>query len=273
MGIGIILIVLGVFFLFTGFLDEPTIFLIVLGIILPVLGVFVVIGSNKAIEQEEDFRKRLLETLKLKFDEENLNITQDVISTDNLVCGIDEENEKVCFFNYVENVRFEGSVYSYKDILEVELIIDGETITKTSRSSQIGGVLLGSVIAGGVGAIIGGLSGKTSSKEKIAKIQLKIIVNETKNPYKIITFLDMPEAIDKNDQSVKLTNELITHWHSLFKVLIEKADKEDKNKNVIQNYNTSTTDTADEIRKLHDLFKEGIINQVEFDIQKKKIIS
>jgi len=49
-----------------------------------------------------------------------------------------------------------------------------------------------------------------------------------------------------------------------------------KNRLMIQNNpsdSKSTLNTADEIRKLHDLLKEGIITQEEFDLQKKKIIS
>lgn len=43
---------------------------------------------------------------------------------------------------------------------------------------QIGGVVVGGLLLGGVGAIIGGLSGKTETSGKISRIDLRLIVNE-----------------------------------------------------------------------------------------------
>jgi len=146
-------------------------------------------------------------------------------------------------------------------------------VTKTSRSSQIGGAILGGILAGGVGTIIGGLSGKTSSKEKVKTIHLKIIVNDTKNPLQTITFLSEPTLIDRNSEKFIKANKEVIHWHSLFKVIIDMSDKEDKSNKILSNYNNSSNNIADEIRGMHDLLKEGIITQEEFDLQKKKILS
>ncbi|MCV9888772.1 SHOCT domain-containing protein [Metabacillus halosaccharovorans] len=293
--LGIIVAVVGVMSLFVG-IEEGDTLLTILGVVFTLPTIFVVLvmifGNNeKAKKDQDDNKKRFEDKIKKKFDEEKVELSQQYRTYNYSVVGLDENNRKVCFLesnsdmnlkdlNYfgavTDDIQYSARTFHYIDILESEVIIDGETVTKTSRSSQVGGAILGGILAGGVGAIIGGLSGKTSSKEKVKTIQLKVIVNDTKKPLEIITFLNEPTSIDRSNEKFIKANKEVMHWHSLFKVIIDMADKEDKSKNVIQN-NTDesnpTFNTADEIRKLHDLFKEGIITQEEFDLQKKKIIS
>ncbi|PGP04496.1 hypothetical protein CN996_09745 [Bacillus cereus] len=220
---------------------------------------------------------------------EGFKVTQEFISPDmEAMIAIDEDNKKVLIINNkVENVAelsqtlskydYEHQIFSYKDILQSEILEDDVTLTRTSRGSQIGGALLGGILAGGVGAIIGGLSGSTKSINEVKKVQLQIVVNNTKKSFYRITFMSAETAISKDSSIYINSNKQITQWHSLFKVIIDMADKEDKGNNIQINHNnvsnTSTSNFADEIRKLHDLLKEGIITQEEFDSQKKKIIS
>ncbi|EPZ54444.1 hypothetical protein H477_3583 [[Clostridium] sordellii ATCC 9714] len=46
-------------------------------------------------------------------------------------------------------------MYNYKDIIEFELLEDGESITK----GGLGRAVAGGVLLGGVGAIVGGVTG------------------------------------------------------------------------------------------------------------------
>ena len=82
-------------------------------------------------------------------------------------------------------------VISYRDILSSEVFEDGETITKTARSSQLGGTLVGSLVLGGVGTIIGGLSGKKTSSNKVNRIDLRVTVNRTETPLHDINFMNV----------------------------------------------------------------------------------
>lgn len=293
---GIIIGIVGIMSLYVGIVDGDVL-LTILGVVFTLPTIFVVFAmifgnTEKAKKAQEDFKKRFEDKIKKKFDEEKVEISQQYRTNNYSVVGVDESNRKVCFLDsnsdmnlkdlhfygaVTDNIQYSARTYDYKDILESEVIIDGETITKTSRSSQLGGAILGGILAGGVGAVIGGLSGKTASKEKVKTIQLKVIVNDTKKPLQIITFLNETNSIDRNNQKFIKANKEVIHWHSLFKVIIDMADKEEKSNQVIQNnINNSSSqsfNTADEIRKLHDLLKEGIITQEEFNLQKKKIIS
>lgn len=292
---GIILGVLGILSISVGIEDGDTL-LTILGIVFVLPAIFAVLAmifgnTEKAKKDHEDAKNRFENKIKKKFEEEKVEITQEYRTSNYSIVGLDENNRKVCFLdsdsemnlkdlNYfsvlTDNIQYSARTFHYKDILESEVIIDGETVTKTSRSSQIGGAILGGILAGGVGAVIGGLSGKTASKEKVKTIQLKVIVNDTKKPLQIIPFLNEPNSIDRSSQKFTKANKEVMHWHSLFRVIIDMADKEEKSKKSIQNNSNDANhniNTADEIRKLHELLKEGIITQDEFDLQKKKIIS
>lgn len=58
------------------------------------------------------------------------------------------------------------TVFDYSQIIDVEIVEDGETITK----GTLGGVLMGDMIAGTAGAIIGSNIGKKKSKNLIVDI-------------------------------------------------------------------------------------------------------
>ncbi|WP_159521912.1 hypothetical protein [Erysipelothrix urinaevulpis] len=57
--------------------------------------------------------------------------------------------------------------------MDVEIVEDGETITK----GTLGGVLMGDMIAGTAGAIIGSNIGKKKSKNQCTKLAIKFLLN------------------------------------------------------------------------------------------------
>lgn len=114
--------------------------------------------------------------------------------------------------------------YHYKDILSAEVFVDGNSITKTSRSSQLGGALLGGLTFGPIGAVIGGLSGKQKTENTVSRVDLQVVVNDEENPRYIINFHsgEMPKNLAK-----RYINKA-EDWKSLIEILIRKADKDDK---------------------------------------------
>lgn len=218
---------------------------------------------------------------------ENFKSTQEFISSDReTMIAIDEESKKVCIlWNKHDNVTelsstfgkydYEYQIYDFRDILQTEILENGSTVTKTSRRSQVGGALLGSMLAGGAGAVIGGLSGATKSQNEVKKVQLQIIVNDTKKPFHRITFMSEEKAVSKENMIYKHANKLITHWQSILSHIINKTDAVDipdlnNNKNGQQLLNS--TSVAEELTKLAELRDKGIISEDEFVSQKKKLL-
>ena len=185
--------------------------------------------------------------------------------------AINEKNKMICLIDN-RNETASSRVFSYKDLLSAEIFEDNETVTSTVRSSQIGGALIGGIALGGIGAVIGGLSGKTKTSGKVQKIVLRLVVNDTKNPLHEIYFLNWESGIDKKTDFYKEAMQKARHWHSLIEVLIKRADMEDKENaanNVVQ---ISQSSIADEIKKLAELRDAGILSDVEFQQQKKKLL-
>ena len=84
----------------------------------------------------------------------------------------------------------QNTIVSYKDLLSVELIQDGYSISKTSRTSQAANAVLGGILAGGVGAVVGALTSSSTSKGKVKKIVLELVINDTNNPIFVLSFME-----------------------------------------------------------------------------------
>jgi hypothetical protein len=165
-------------------------------------------------------------------------------------------------------------VYGYHDILKSEVIQDGVSISSTNRGSQIGGALLGGILAGGVGAIVGGLSGSQTNEEKVKEITLQIVVNDTKYPIHKIPFYK--SLTPKSKEFCKELLEKAEYCHNLISVLINQADEQDKVKEQIGvniKEDKQYSSISNELTRLYELKKEGVLSDEEFSTAKEKILN
>lgn len=176
--------------------------------------------------------------------------------------GFDNQRKKICFLDKMHN----ASIFDYNKILQCELLVDGESVLKSSTSGTIGRTLLGGILGGGIGAIIGGTTGSKTQKENINSIDIKIIVNDTANPIYKINFLNLKTK--KGSFIYKPAYESAEIWHGIISGLIRQGNDEGKN-------NTKSIDNlsvADELKKLKELLDSGVITDGEFSKQKTKLI-
>lgn len=245
-----------------GFWDWVIVFVaIVLG-----LGILAGIGEIKR-------EKRLEEKLAALKD---FTPTQKIMETEGRYgVAIDERRNKLCLIDaqYAKDIILD--VLPYKDLLAVEIFEDGSTVTRTSRTSQIGGALIGGLALGGVGAIIGGLSGKTISSGKVKRVDLRLTVNRTDSPCHNVNILN--EEVKKTSSKYSRAIEKARRWHSILRVAIHRADEEDRSRERFSATNdgdvTEKTSVADELRKLVDLKTEGVLSDEEFAAQKARLLS
>lgn len=218
---------------------------------------------------------------------EGFKASQRFISEDKkYVIAVDENTKKVCFID--SNYGIGKKLYSYKGLIKSEIIEDGESVTTTSRSSQLGGAILGGMIAGGAGAVVGALSGSQSTKSQVKSITLQITTNDTRSPVQNIKFLYLEEAILKNSVRYQHAFREANHWHGLISVLIKRADAEEqelKQQEFVKNEDNikpvieekpltinQPISIADELGKLAELLRQGLLTQEEFNSQKKKLL-
>lgn len=227
--------------------------------------------KHKDIEEEKKFEKSRMTDDRLKRIPDHKSSQRYTSANGEVTLSIDESNKKITI---IALNSFRDKAYSYRDILKSEILTDGVSVSSTNRGSQLGGALLGGLLAGGVGAMIGGLSGSSTIEEKVKKIELNVIVNDTANPIHKIAFLDSPFPYSKNTKEYKDAYNAAYHCHQLMGILIKQADEEDKQKEATTNINNlqGNISVADELRKLVQLKEEGIISEDEFEAQKKKLI-
>jgi hypothetical protein len=174
---------------------------------------------------------------------------------------------------YLDSLKTSNRVITYQDVLSAEVFEDGIAVTKTVRSSQIGGALVGGFAFGGVGAIVGGLSGKTrTSTQKIQRVALRLIINDTAEPLHEVTFLDTETK--KDGILYKTAMEKARHWHGLMEVVIKRADIYDKESNAGPQtiIATAQPSIADELKKFADLRDIGVLSVEEFQQQKRRLL-
>jgi low affinity Fe/Cu permease len=240
------------------------------GFLVCVIAIIFWIASDKKKkeDEEEEYARRQSKNSYAFSKVEGFSSTQKYESPDKKqILSIDENSNRLCFVDFGK----ESKVYKYKEILQSEIIEDDVSVTKTSRGSQIGGAVIGGLLAGGVGSIIGGLSGESKTMDEVKKIELQIVVNDTKNPIVTVTFMDKPYTIEKSEDTYKNSYNTANHWQKLISVLIKQADEEDKKKEQTK-FNRSTSSITEELTKLANLKKEGYLTKEEFDIQKEKLL-
>ncbi len=76
------------------------------------------------------------------------------------------------------------AIYSYDDIIDFALDEDGNTVT----SGSLGRAVAGGLLFGGIGAAIGGMSGK--QKQTCSKLYINIKVKNMSNPVLYIKLID-----------------------------------------------------------------------------------
>lgn len=184
-----------------------------------------------------------------------------------------DKNKRKILIAQADHFKSSGTKYiiDFKDIISVELNINGSTMYSKSTMRTIGGGVVGGVVAGGAGAIVGGLSGASKGEQTASKISVKILVRNNEIP-SINLICYEGEYVKSTslvyEVAVKEAESIVDN----IRVIIDMIDKEE---NINNNNEIPTTifSVADELDKLNTLKEKGVISETEFRIQKEKILS
>jgi hypothetical protein len=132
---------------------------------------------------------------------------------------LDETNRKIHFLSTITN---NCETFNFDDLIETELIIDNDSVTKTSRGSQLIGSVVGGTIAGVPGMIIGGLSSQKISSERIKNMSIKLTFNDMDNPVYKFNFLNSPSGVCKDSHEYRIAMNYIEKWYGYFIVIIKQ---------------------------------------------------
>lgn len=234
-------------------------------VVVPIASPFIQAKARKTIENK---RNAIISAMKKIGD---TNKMKNIISAKAQIGIIISENNEMLYIIKEDDSGIKQYDYTYNDILEVEVLEDGCQVTKTSRTSQLGGALLGGLLLGGTGAVIGGLSGNKVTTNMVQKGELKIIVNDKNNPFYILTFFICEKPIEKSKVIESIPYKDLLYWHGLISLLIRNADAKDK-ASISNDDRQNNKSIADELNKLKKLLDEGIITEAEFKKLKEKLL-
>lgn len=224
------------------------------------LAVWGLVENSKNKEKKNDIKKAIKNE---KFNPDSVLVKVPAKGNHLVGIAIDRSSNRLCLIS--------GEDYRYlncSELIESEVIIDGKTVTKTSRASQFAGAAVGAALLGGVGAVIGGLSGKTTTEQQAKGVKLKVVIDNIENPFHVIDFI---ELTNNGSTPPKIALKEANEWHELLSTVIKINERKSKEKEEKQPAALSSS-MSDEIEKLNKLKISGVLSEEEFNSAKGRLI-
>jgi hypothetical protein len=233
-------------------------------VIIVFVSFFVIVknGIKKAKTLEND-RRLLLNS------QSNFTPNQWIWGDDGRGIALDEQRQKLCLASFPQGAR----VVTYRQILSAEVFEDGASITKTMRLSQVGGAVVGGLLLGGVGAVVGSLTGKKETRATVNRVELRVIVDDTQRPLHDVILLN--RNVKRTDPAYITAIGAARRWVGIVEVLVKRADSDAADARATHHAPRSVlppASMADELKKLHELKTAGILSADEFQQQKVRLL-
>lgn len=192
---------------------------------------------------------------------------------------LDHENRYLYYIllnkeNMDESITYRKVPYS--EIVQAAVIIDEVITSKSSLASKVGGTIAGGMLAGGVGAVVGGMNTKRKNKSDINEIELKVIINDKNNPSLNVRFNKSPISKDKEIKKIK---SLAEEWKSVIDLIINEenqkfnsSSKKQDLQDIRDRKDSIKIDKFEELTKYKKLLDEGTITEEEFQRIKVKLL-
>jgi hypothetical protein len=180
--------------------------------------VLTIVLWSRSSTRRRDTLKQLQEKLRKQRD---FYPAQQFLGANGAGLAFDDKRQKLCLFSTANGLPLKFVAAS--DIVSASIFEDGEVITSTNRGSQLGGAIVGGALFGGVGAVIGGLSGKTTATNKVTRVELRIVINDTKRPMHDVAFMSLSDPAQSGIYYPD-ASQLARHWHAILAVLIRRGD-------------------------------------------------
>lgn len=246
--------------------------LIIVLVILFVVGAILQGISNS--EKIEEKGKKNNQTLKSLPD---FNVTKIIEGVNNeYIFAVDEKGEKVAIIQTLHK-----TIIPFDQIISVEVIEDNAILQQKSSLRTIGGAVVGGVLAGGAGAVVGGLSGDSTQNKTVSKVQVKIKLRDINRPSYTINCFDCKtmtaaqKPIKPSSMEGDLYKKGLNHAHRIadtISAIIDITDKSTNNSFKKTKAPKQIGSIADELSKLADLKDRGILTDEEFNAQKQTLL-
>ena len=152
-------------------------------------------------------------------------------------------------------------LYYYNQIVDFELLEDGESITK----GGVGRAIVGDLLFGPVGAVVGAVTGGKKTRGICTSLQIKITFRDSARQTEYLNFIDTP--IKTNSQIYKSAYQSAQEVLSALQLAVD-----DVNKSFAGTPAQQVVTSADEILKYKGLLDAGIITEEEFETKKAQLL-
>lgn len=246
-------------------------------------GLCSICGNEKAKEVKDGFicsdcvkqAGRFLSATKLNPKEQTVSLIKECIVKSNVWVKIQEERKnsfsqtrKIATLLLDENNQLfkvknflYPDIYSFDQIADFEILEDGESVVK----GGLGRAIAGGVLLGGVGAIVGGVTGSKKSKGICKSLQVRIGL---KNAVDENVYIKLISSETKTKSIVYKSS--ISTANDIMNVLSRLTEPTTKTDNV---ESIEVKDPYEEIKKAKELLDLGIITQEEFEQKKKELLN
>jgi hypothetical protein len=179
--------------------------------------------------------------------------------------AIDETREKLCL---IRRLPASGKTISYADVLGVEVIEDGSSITRAVRPPRTANAGVGAVPTGRVATRGSGLTGRTATagSAKVRRIDLRLLVNDAAAPLHEVNFYS-GFAADANDDLVHHGRLAAHNWYALLADLMRRGAAADRSTPVGLSEATRSIGDDDELEELAQLQGFAVARQAELSSQ------
>ena len=168
--------------------------------------------------------------------------------------------------------------YRFDEIASCELLRDDVSLTQTNRGSQVLGAVGGGFLLGPAGALVGSLTGSKRSRSRLAKLELKLVVDCQNNPvYRIMLFNSQDKNGAKPDDSrLRPHLEIADRFHGHIINAMRNSDREARQTLVTEAQQPRISDGTNRFQNLKELFElkqMGAINEEEYECAKVKALN
>lgn len=204
-------------------------------------------SGEKSAEEVKEFNASGKKQLSYK----ELNITHDVGN----LFKVDSQAQ--CWYAQDQFGLHRTPIYAYEDIMDFELLEDGNTITK----GGLGSAVVGGLTFGALGAVVGASTGKRTSNMNCTSMRIKVSLKNMDTPIEYINLIQTKVA--KKSAAYKKAYEQAQEILALLQIMIHGNEKSD-----VLNEDSAT----DEIMKYKRLLDVGAITEEEFQAKKKQLL-
>lgn len=235
-------------------------FLIFFGFVFLVVLVVVVLFGLVGAKEVQELRLKLEEGENRRVFVTNYDRSFIVIDYEKNIIEVGSDKIVNNTGNYIEPHHWK---FDFSKLRSVEAQLDEKTVIKTDRGSQLIGGAVGLVALGGVGAIIGGLSGVRRSDDRLKSVALLMRFDDTENPFYRLTFFKAADQVNGDDPA--LAEMYMKDFEQLEALLANIVAKNaSPSSSGLNGDNIATT-----LSNLAELHARGALSDFEFEQAKK----